>query len=331
MRRAFVLVLVAGLLLGTAQLNADAESIQSIRSRIDAIRKQVEKASAQLDAANDASEDVQQRLGFDQEQLKVTLGRLGAVQTSLAGEVSALYRSGGLAMMDALLGDNAERVPDRLEFVTVLVGQRTSLLSDIKTAAASYRAVVRQLQADRARALELGETAQRTMSTLNAQLKEQAVLLNRLVGFPGGRASYPPPILTVNGRRIACPVEPPYTFTDTYGAPRPGGRTHKGVDIIAPYGAREFAYESGIVRRKSNSLGGLTLYLEGNSGIEYYYAHLSRYAGSVGRVQVGQLVGYVGNTGDARYTVPHLHFEVHPGGPGSAPVNPTPYATRACG
>jgi murein DD-endopeptidase MepM/ murein hydrolase activator NlpD len=331
MRRAFVGVLVTALLLASARFGADAESIQSIRDRIDALRKQVEQASSELDAANNGIEAVQQRLGFDRQQLAATLGQLNRVQAGLAGEVSALYRSGGLAMMDALLDDDAKLVPDRLEFATVLVGQRTDLLGDIKTAAASYRTAVRQLQFDRARALELGETAQRTMDALTAQLKQQAALLDRLVGFPGGRASYPPSIVTANGLRIACPVEPPYTFTDTYGAPRSGGRTHKGVDIIAPYGAREFAYESGVLRRAANSLGGLTLYLEGDSGIEYYYAHLSGYVGVPGRVQVGQLVGYVGNTGDARFTVAHLHFEVHPGGRGSAPVDPTPYATRACG
>lgn len=130
---------------------------------------------------------------------------------------------------------------------------------------------------------------------------------------------------------IACPVGDPNHFSDTYGSPRSGGRSHKGVDIMAASGVPLYAYESGtITRMNSNSLGGISLYLEGDSGNLYYYTHLSRYVESVDpgdRVTVGQHVGYVGMTGNA--PVPHLHWEVMPGGGGN--VNPYPYAKRACG
>jgi murein DD-endopeptidase MepM/ murein hydrolase activator NlpD len=66
-------------------------------------------------------------------------------------------------------------------------------------------------------------------------------------------------------------------------------------------------------------------------GVEYFYAHLSRYAVPAGtRVRAGQPVAANGQSGNARYSAPHVHFEVHPGGPGSAPVNPYPYVRRAC-
>jgi murein DD-endopeptidase MepM/ murein hydrolase activator NlpD len=129
----------------------------------------------------------------------------------------------------------------------------------------------------------------------------------------------------------ACLLEPPYSYVDTFGAPRSGGRTHQGTDVMAPYGARVLAFTSGVISRLStSSLGGITLYLQGDDGDEYYYAHLSRYAVSEGaRVRAGQHIAYNGTSGNAPADAPHVHFEVHPGG--GAPINPYPRVFRACG
>lgn len=131
---------------------------------------------------------------------------------------------------------------------------------------------------------------------------------------------------------IACPVGTPRSYSDTYGAPRSGGRSHMGVDILAPSGTPSYAYESGtITRMDGNSLGGISLYLQGDSGNVYYYTHLSGYAASAGvgnHVSAGEHIAYVGDTGNAA-GIPHLHWEVMPGGGSS--VNPYPYAFQACG
>jgi len=130
---------------------------------------------------------------------------------------------------------------------------------------------------------------------------------------------------------MACPVNGAVAFTDTYGAPRSGGRSHQGVDMIAAKGTPVVAIEGGVLDLGSSSLGGITIWLNGNSGDEYYYAHLDGYASGVFdgmSVSVGELIGYVGNTGNAIYTVSHLHFEFHPGGGGA--VNPTPLVASLC-
>jgi len=131
---------------------------------------------------------------------------------------------------------------------------------------------------------------------------------------------------------MACPVDGAVAFTDTWGAPRSGGRFHEGVDMIAVRGTPAVAVESGKVKRMGNGgLGGITVWLRGDSGDEYYYAHLDGWASglAVGQhLSAGELLGYVGNTGNAAYTVTHLHFEFHPGG-GSA-VNPYPLAASLC-
>ena len=144
----------------------------------------------------------------------------------------------------------------------------------------------------------------------------------------GGAGSAP--IGVLNGDvyidAIVCPM-PGSAYGDSWGAPRSGGRRHEGVDMLAPTGTPIFAVVSGSVRFSQNRLGGNAVSLVGDNGNRYYYAHLSRYEGSSRRVTQGELIGYNGDTGNAT-GVPHLHFEVHPGG--GLAVNPTP-SVRAAG
>ena len=118
------------------------------------------------------------------------------------------------------------------------------------------------------------------------------------------------------------------SYSDTWGAPRSGGRRHQGVDLIARTGTPLVAVVSGSVRFSQNSLGGNAVWLTGVDGNKYYYAHLSRYEGSSRSVSQGEVIGYVGMTGNA--SVPHLHFEVHPGGEGSPADNPYPMVALLC-
>jgi murein DD-endopeptidase MepM/ murein hydrolase activator NlpD len=135
-----------------------------------------------------------------------------------------------------------------------------------------------------------------------------------------------PPPAAVSG--LVCPVQGPVSFVDSFGAPRSGGRTHKGVDMMASSGTPTVAPVSGRVEHRGNATGGLSWWLYGDDGDEYYGTHLSGYENEgVGWVAAGAVIGYVGDSGNAAGT-PHLHFEIHPAG--GAAVNPFPQVASAC-
>lgn len=123
------------------------------------------------------------------------------------------------------------------------------------------------------------------------------------------------------------PVLGDVSFTNDWGAPRPVTGIHRGNDLFAETGTPLVAVADGTLFQVGvNTLGGNRLWLRDQAGTEYYYAHLSAFApGAVNGAQVraGEVIGFMGNSGQAITTPPHLHFEVHPGG-GDA-INPYPY------
>lgn len=137
----------------------------------------------------------------------------------------------------------------------------------------------------------------------------------------------PEPVATSSGGGIVCPVAGSVQFTDSWGAARSGGRSHKGTDMMAASGTPTVAPVSGTVEHRSSSLGGLSWYVHGDDGTTYYGTHLSGYENQgAGWVAAGTVVGYVGQTGNAGS--PHLHFEIQPGGGES--INPYPTVAAAC-
>ncbi len=141
------------------------------------------------------------------------------------------------------------------------------------------------------------------------------------------------PELTEGG--YVFPVYGPSAYGDSFGSPRAdvSGGWHHGDDIFAPLGAPVLAVTDGTVFSVGwNDIGGYRLWLRDSGGNEFYYAHLSAYttlAVDGARVRAGDVLGFVGNSGDAAGTPYHLHFEVHPvallflGYDGA--VNPTAY------
>lgn len=129
------------------------------------------------------------------------------------------------------------------------------------------------------------------------------------------------PAANVEGAQ--CPVAGAgrWDFVNGFNSPRSGGRRHMGIDIFARRGTPVVAPLGGVVRHVTNPLGGLSFELITASGGRFYGAHLSGLA-RPGRVEAGEVIGWVGASGNAAGTPPHLHLEWYPNGQNVA----NPYA-----
>jgi murein DD-endopeptidase MepM/ murein hydrolase activator NlpD len=131
-----------------------------------------------------------------------------------------------------------------------------------------------------------------------------------------------------NPGQLTIPVQgvAPQQLTGTFGAPRSEHRLHKGIDIFARRGTPVVAAADGkVFRVGQNRLGGNVVWVAGGGARLYYYAHLQRASVRSGdTVRAGDELGRVGNTGNARTTPPHLHFEIHPLSHGFRAIDPSP-------
>jgi len=126
-------------------------------------------------------------------------------------------------------------------------------------------------------------------------------------------------------RALPIPVDgvSPAQLANTWGAVRDGGRRHQGIDILAPRGTPVRSTTEGVIESKGmRGLGGLVVSVLGPGGYRHYYAHLEDVgAQAVGEwVHAGEIIGYVGNSGNAAVSVTHLHYGIYT--PGGRPVNP---------
>lgn len=160
--------------------------------------------------------------------------------------------------------------------------------------------------------------------------RQQAARDGRAAG--SGSVSAPPsttPSPPIASGPFVCPVQGAVSFVNSWGFGRASGNRHQGVDMMSPRGTPVVIPVGGTVKTKTGGIGGLQFHLNGDDGNFYYGAHMDSFSGAQGHLPAGTVVGYVGDTGDAKGTGTHLHFEIHPGGWPNA-INPYETVSRYC-
>jgi len=249
-------------------------------------------------------------------------------QRMIAREVLAIAVESDSADLDSLLATTAEmnRLRDQLD-------SDTARASELRVSA---EAVVARMNELFEIAAEQSQEASEVLSQAEAELAEQRRReeeeRRRLEELRAALGAPPlgVPMWVTPG--FVCPIDGQTWFLDTWGAPRDGGtRSHKGTDMFAARGTPLVAVGDGVVRKSYGSLGGYIVWLYADHGVNYFYAHLDRYPDGLvdgQRVTRGQVIGYVGDTGNPPPGAYHLHFGIYPGG--ITAVNPYPTVAETC-
>jgi peptidoglycan LD-endopeptidase LytH len=283
------------------RITEDETNIAGLRSEAQelVVNAYINSGSSSLESALDAAniQDIltaQHIIGRAQDKGTATLDRLDAITRDLERQSS-------------LLGE------DRQE-VTALEQQQADIVANLDEMAVQAEALYVEAKKEYESEVRAWEAAERARKIAEAARQSGAA-----GGLPAGTIP-----------DFICPVAGPVSFTNDWGNPRSGGRTHKGTDMFAAKGTPVVAVVNGTLRFSDGGLGGTAIWVNGN-GASFYYAHLdSRAAGlSPGAyVTRGTVIGYVGNTGNAYGGADHLHFQLHPGN--GSPVNPYPTLAAAC-
>ena len=278
-----------------ARANAAAARLNNAQTALALAERDVEQLTAQADAMH-------ARVGRLEAQVRTIA--VERYMTGSSGPMLATADLSALARADAMIRMLALGSSDALDSFRVaqsdLEANRRAMAQRLR----DRRSAVAAIRADETKAAaELN-----TLGAALAALEARAAKSGHTAAASRGRTG-----VIVTGDWV-CPVQGPHSFSDDFGAPRSGGRSHQGNDILAPRGTPVVANVAGSVSHNESNLGGHGYFLHGNDGNTYYGAHLDSYTNSVGNVAAGTVIGYVGDTGDARGGVTHLHFEIHPGG-----------------
>lgn len=309
-------------------LPAHADKVSDLKAQLTDLRKDVQKAADVWDAAQTTLEGTQAKIRRTNVLMKAEAKRLRKAESLLGGRADAMYRGGGqTGVVEFVLGAASwDDLISRLDYVTLIASSDAELIKSVKATRArlqrnkiAYEKAVITEASDAAVAKKGTDAMTAAFDSKKTQYdRVLAAIAAELARTNPGGSRYP-----VGPNGMVFPVQGPHAYSDTWGAPRSGGRTHKGTDIMAARGVPCVATSSGTVRVHGNSLGGKSITLTGNNGWQFYYAHLDSYRVKNGaRVKAGQVIGTVGNTGNAAGGACHLHFQM---GPHGNWVDPYPY------
>jgi peptidoglycan LD-endopeptidase LytH len=329
--RAGLLSLVGGLLMVPMAVPqaVGEESLSELQATMTDIQNQLNAAQARI-------EELRTQEALLEQSMETTLARLKGLeadQKDLRGvairRARQLYMNGNSDMLEALLGsaDLADLL-NKTEALSQVSMDDTSAFLRLARTEAEIKMLNADLFADQKALAEAKAELAKQIAAQQKQFEAVADDYERLKSKLVGVDVEVKADGSVSTGGMYCPVAGPVSFIDSWGYPRSGGRTHEGTDMMAAYGTPLVAITSGTITYASyDGSGGNMIFLSGDDGHQYWYMHNQQNLVTSGRVQAGQQIATVGDTGNAVGN-PHLHFEYHPGG--GAPVNPYPLVASLC-
>jgi peptidoglycan hydrolase CwlO-like protein len=348
------------------KLHSLQQQVDSQRSQLDALQKESDVLAGQVTEAFAKLDTIKQKFVETEHRKAQAQAQYNSIRARLDARARQAYENGPASSIDVLLGATSlADLSDRLEFMGAVSQDDADLarsaqnLSVQLQAAASrletlqqqqqkqadayqakydalkakqqeQQAIYDNLSADRKKAEQLvTHLSNQRQAELKAQAAAIAAAAQAPIGGTGTGGGGGGTVVGGPGPFFSCPV-PAASYSDSFGAPRYSGgyHPHAGNDLLAPMGAPIHAPFDGIATSDNNTLGGLAVIVRGSQGY-VYNAHMSR-IGQLGSVHAGDVIGYVGNTGDAAGGPTHDHFEWHPN---SIPPNPytSPYGYSVIG
>ena len=308
---------------GDGEDQAGRDPVTLAQQRLEEARAQATEISGRVTDAETQQAKLEAEIADAEQKIPALRAKAAELRAEVKTRAAQLYvRHGGTAAFESTL--DAENTQDglRAAHLTDTIGeQNLAAATELRDTAAKLAAREAELKQQRA---ELERTIA-ALAPLNDLLQQKLQVASALYDKVHSLVveGAPKHGIDVATDATACPVKGMVVFTDDFGELRPGG-PHPGIDMAALAETPVVAVANGIWRHDVGDAGGNGAWLTGLDGNSYYYAHFSHYAGDGGLVLAGDVIGYVGSTGNA--TGPHLHFEIHPGKPGEKPPV-DPFAT----
>jgi murein DD-endopeptidase MepM/ murein hydrolase activator NlpD len=307
------------------ELQEAKDKFRAQTRKIRALQRVMNRLATRISRAEQEILRIETRLDKLQRQMTKLQVRAALLQAKLDERSREAYMSGGVPILYVLTATSAADAASRMSFLTEL-NRRDALLAG-KVRETTDR--LAQIEAEVVRARQVVELRKRSLEMDREELQRKMAESRRLVTKLSGKIEEIQIEISLMRPLAVCPVGGSHAIADNFGDPRPepggGFHWHQGDDIMAAMGTPILAPFDGVASVSRSALGGLGVYVQGEHGY-VYNAHLSL-LGTLGEVQAGDVVGYVGSTGHS--SGPHDHFEWHPeDGPA---VDPYEYLMLVCG
>ena len=293
--------------------------------KIRALQKVMNRLATRISRAEVEIQRIEIRLDKLQRQMVKLQVRAALLQAKLDERSREAYMSGGVPVLYVLTATSAADAASRMSFLTEMNRRDAVLAAKVKETTDR----VAQIEAEVVRGGQIVELKKRALEMDREELQRKMAESRRLAARVRGRIEQIQTEISLIRPFAMCPVDGPHAVSDNFGDPRPepggGFHWHQGNDIMSETGTPIVAPFDGVASVSRSFLGGLGVYVHGEYGY-VYNAHLSE-LGTLGDVETGDVIGYVGSTGHS--SGPHDHFEWHPEN-GKA-VDPYAYLMLVCG